>query len=270
MALATRSTSGKYWAETPGRVERDDANGGVRVRTFEGRYGTSGNVPGSNSNVLTQKLPSRGAGYPGSSAGHKLDTIERTMNNQNADTWVATLTYLPGTTGSWSTSGAAFVDLPRSWSIGGELLQFADTGNWYYVTGTGTNDPILGEVPAFKKIATGRLVVQEVIAGISAARTRAKIGVNTKNNATFEGAAIGDMLYLGFEAEEFTNDDGAKRWRLRHNFIERDIPDKTGNGWEYVLRDDTAQWAYINLSPGASVPEPIYPSSSFSAIFGAS
>jgi len=265
--MTTPSSSGKWWAETPGRVERDDANGGVRVRTFEGRYATSGTLPGG---ISLQQLPLRGYGYPGSSTGHKLDTVERTMNNQNATQWTAVLTYLPPTTGSWSTSGAAFVDLPRSWSIGGELLQFAETGDWYYVTGTGTNDPILGEVPAFKKIATGRLVMQEVISDISAARARAKARVNTKNNASFEDSSVGDMLYLGFEAEEFTNDDGDKRWRLRHNFLERDIPGKAKNGWEYVLRDDTAQWSYINQSPGSVDPEPIYPSSSFRGIFGAS
>ena len=83
--------------------------------------------------------------------------------------------------------------------------------------------------------------------------------------------AVGTREFcLGFESEEFTNDDGNPVWRLRHNFIERDIPDKNGNGWEYVLRDDTAAWSYINQSPGATDPEPIYPSSSFRGIFGAS
>jgi len=265
MAQATRSASGEYWAETPGRLERDDANGGVRVRKFEGRYGTTG-MAGMQA---VQKLPVRGAGYPGSSAGHKLDTTERVMNSANRDQWTATLTYLPPTTGSWSTSGAPLADLPRSWSISGELLQFAETGEWYYVN-DGDNDPIIGEVPAFKKIATGRLVMQEVITDIDTARERAKTALNKKNTSVFEAAAIGNLLYLGFESEEFTNDDGDKRWRLRHNFLERDIPGTSDQGWEYVLRDDTAQWSFINLSPGADEPAPIYMSSDFAGIFGTS
>ena len=270
MAIATRAHNGALWAEIPGRNERDDANGGSRIRVFEGRYSTSGQPPGSNAGVTVQPLPNRGYGYPGSSAGYKLNVIERIQVPNSSTQWTATLTYLPETTGSWSTSGAAFAILPRAWSISGELLQFGDSGDYYYVNDPGANDPILGEVPAFKKIATGRLTIQEVIGDIDAARVRAKTALNRKNDAVFEAAATGDMLYLGFESEEFTNVDGNVRWRLRHQFLERDIPDKAGNGWEYVLRDDTAEWVYIQVSGAANDPLPIYPSSSFPAIFAAS
>jgi hypothetical protein len=270
MTIATRAHNGALWAEIPGRKERDDANGGSRIRLFEGRYSTSGNAPGSNGGVTVQPLPTRGFGYPGSSNGYKLDTIDRNQMPNSSDKWNATLTYLPPTTGSWSTSGAAFSILPRSWSISGELLQFADSGDYYYVNDPGANDPILGEVPAFKKLATGRLIIQEVVPDIAAARTRAKLGLNTKNLAVFESAAAGDMLYLGFESEEFVNADGDVVWRLRHQFLERDIPGKAGEGWEYVLRDDNAQWAFIQISPAANDALPIYPSSNYSAIFAAS
>jgi len=270
MAIATRAHNGALWAEVPGRQARDDANGGSRIRQFEGRYSTSGNPPGSNAGVTVKPLPAIGYGYPGSSSIHKLDSIYKQQSLSSSDQWTATLTYLPQTTGPWSTSGVAFVDLPRSWSISGELLQFADTGDYYYVNDPGDNDPILGDVPAFKKIATGQLTIQEVISDIAAARTRAKLCLNTKNTGTFEAASSGDMLYIGFEAEEFTNGDGDKRWRLRHNFLERDIPGINGNGWEYVLRDDTAAWSLIQVSAAANDPLPIYPSSSFSQIFGAS
>jgi hypothetical protein len=208
MAIATRAHNGSYWAELPGKTHRSDANGGSRVRQFEGRYSTTGQPPGSNAGVAVQTLPSRGFGYPGSSNGYKLDIIERKQDINSSEQWTATLTYLPPTTGSWSTSGAAFAILPRSWSISGELIQFADSGDYYYVNDPGSNDPILGEVPAFKKLATGRLIIQEVVPDIGAARVRAKLGLNTKNLAVFESAAAGDMLYLGFESEEFVNADG--------------------------------------------------------------
>jgi hypothetical protein len=216
-----------------------------------------------------QLLPQRGDGYPGSS-GYVLDISERAMVPGSSTQWTATLTYLPQTTGAWSTSGAAFAILPRSWSISGELLQFADTGDYYYVNDPGDNDPILGEVPAFKKIATGRLVIQEVVVNIAAARARAKTALNRKNDGAFESALAGDMLYLGFESDEYTNTDGDVRWRLRHNFLERDIPGKTGNGWEYVLRDDTAEWSFIQISPAANTALPIYPDADFTGIFGTS
>ena len=268
MAIATRAHNGALWAEIPGRVERDDANGGSRTRAFEGRYSTNGQPPGSNTGVSVQTLPTRGCGYPGSSAGYKLDNIERAQVPNSSTQWTATLTYLPRTTGAWSTSGAAFSILPRSWSISGELLQFADTGDYYYVN-VGDNDPILGDVPAFKKIATGRLIIQEVITDISAARVRAKTAINKKNIAAFESAEIGDMLYLGFESEEFTNEDGDVRWRLRHQLLERDIPGKTGEGWEYVLRDDTAAWSFIQISAGANTALPVYLSADYTGIFAA-
>lgn len=263
---ASRASSGTYWAEKCGVKERDDSNGGMRSRTFEGRYSTSGLAPGGT--TLVQKLPVYGDGYPGSSLVFYADVIERTMLAGNADSWEATVVYVPYTTGQWSTSNAPFSILPRSWSISGELLQFADTGDYYYVNLATDNTPIKGDVPAFKKIATGRYVIQEVVPGITAARTRAKRSINTKNNAAFDGVAIGDLLYLGFESDEFVNADGDVVWRLRHNFLERDIPDKVGDGWEYVLRDDTAAWTFIQISPAADEPLPIYPSSSFSEIFG--
>jgi len=257
-----------FWAEKVGRRTREDDSGGFAVRVYEGIYSSAGSISHAAGGVQAVALPQKGDGYPGSSAQLKLRTIEKTQITSSGQ-WEAVLTYLPRTAGLFSTSNAALADLPRSWSIGGELIQFADTGDYYYVT-AGDNDPILGEVPAFKKVATGRLTIQEIVPDIDAARTRAKNCINTKNNAAFEGAAEGDMLYLGFESEEFTNNDGDKVWRLRHQFLERDIPDKASNGWEYVLRDDTAEWAYIQLSAAANDPLPIYPSTSFSQIFGTS
>jgi len=257
--------NGDFWAEVPRREEVDNDDGGARVRRYEGRYGTSGVINGAASGVKAVPLPTRGDVHP-SSSYHYLRTITRTQVGSSTQ-WEAVLTYLPQTTGEWSTSGAPFSILPRSWSIGGELLQFADTGKWYYVNAVGPNDEILGDVPAFKKIATGRLVIQEVVSDIQDARTRAKAAVNTKNAVAFEGAGIGDMLYLGFDSDEFVNDDGDVRWRLRHNFLERDIPGSS-QGWERVLRDDNAQWSFINISAGATTPQPIYPSTSFSQIFG--
>ena len=259
----------EFWAEKLGRKERDDDNGGMRMRVFDGIYSTSGAVSGTAAGVKAKPLPARGYGYPGSSAQFKLRTIDKQQVSSSGN-WIATLTYLPETTGEWSTSGAPFAELPRSWSIGGELIQFGGTGDYYYVTGTGTNDPVLGEVPAFRKVATGRLTIQEIISDIGAARTRAKAAISRKNSASFESAVAGDMLYLGFEAEEFTNSDGDKRWRLRHEFLERDIPSKTGNGWEYVLRDDTGAWSLLQVSPAASTALPIYESAVFAAIFGVS
>jgi len=257
----------EFWAEQPKRKVREDANGGIGVRVYEGIYDTSGAVPGAAAGVRALGLPSRGDGYPGSSARLKLDMIDKQQVSTSSQ-WVATLTYMPETTGEWSTSGEAFADLPRSWSISGELLQFSYTGDYYYVNDPGANDPIVGETPAYKKIATGRLTIQEVITDIDAARTRAKLSLNTTNTGSFEGGSSGNMLYIGFEAEEFTNDDGDKRWRLRHQFLERDIPGKANKGWEYVLRDDTAEWSFIQISAAANDPLPIYPSSSFSQIFG--
>jgi len=258
-----------FWAEKLGRKEREDDNGGVNVRTFEGKYTTSGTVQGAANGVKAIPLPVRGSLYPGTSVGLELRIIEKRQVGSSSN-WIATLTYLPPTTGDWSTSGAAFADLPRSWGIAGELIQFADSGEYYYVNVGADNDPILGEVPAFKKLATGQFTMQEIVSDIGAARTRAKAAINRKNDATFETALAGDMLYLGFESEEFTNDDGDKRWRLRHQFLERDIPGKTGNGWEYVLRDDTAEWAFIQITPGANTPLPVYLNGTFLSIFGVS
>jgi hypothetical protein len=263
----SRSWDGNYWAEIPRRENMEDDNGISNVRVYEGRYDSSGVVPGCAASVKAVPLPTRGQAHPDTSNLLVRKISRRQLGSSTQ--WEASVVYLPRVSGTWSTSGAAFSILPRSWSIGGELLQFAGSGDWYYVTGTGTNDPILGEVPAFKKLATGRLVIQEVVTDIQAARTRAKAAINTKNAVAFEGAAVGDMLYLGFESEEFVNDSGDVRWRLRHNFSERYIPGSS-QGWERVLRDDTGAWVFINQSPGVSDPEPIYPSSSFSQIFGTS
>ena len=220
-----------------------------------------------NSGVSLQTLPRLGYGYPGSSTGFTLDVIDKQQDRSNPNQWTATLTYTPPTSTPWSTSGAPFVDLPRTWSIGGELLQFADTGDWYYVNDPGDNDEIFGEVPAFRKISLGQLTITEISSSIGASITAAEAATNKKNNASFENTDTGDLLYLGFDSEEFTNQDGDKRWRIRHNFLKRKIPNKTGNGWEYVLRDDTAAWSFINVSPAANTPEPIYESANFQNIF---
>lgn len=258
-----------YWAELPRRIITTDDNGGTGIRVFEGIYPSSSATISGASGVVLMTLPSRGSGYPGASSRLKLSRIVRRLISTSGQ-WEAELTYTPPTFGEWTTSGESFANLPRSFSIGGELIQFANSGDYYYVNAGTDNDPITGDVPAFRKVVTSQLTIQEVVSDISSARTRAKAAVNRTNNVVFEGFAAGDLLYAGFESEEFTNDDGDLRWRLRHQFIGREIPGTSNNGWEYVLRDDTAEWTYIQISPAADEPLPIYQSAAFASIFGTS
>jgi len=256
----------EFWAEMVGRVETDNDTGGTRQRKFEGKYSTNAHISGTAAGVTPVSLPAYGSGYPDASGWMHLREITKEQIGSSGQ-WVATLSYTPDNVGSWSTSGALFQNLPRRRSIGGELLQFSDTGDYYYVVPDATNDSILGEVPAFRKIATGQLTITEIVDDLGPAITRAKLSINTRNNGAFENSAEGNWLYLGFEQEEYMNNAGNFRYRLHHQFLERDIPGTSNNGWEYVVRDDNGEWAYIQISPAADVPLPIYPSSSFSAIF---
>ena len=159
-------------------------------------------------------------------------------------------------------------DAPRSYSTAAEfeLLTPESQGHDWTWTGGAVVD-----VPIRRKIIHGHLFITEVVEEIDE-----DLYSDHKGNINEEAWPPGPdplklpanfWLYNGFDGDEFSDDNGDRLWRLRHNF-ESVVKITTLNikvGWNFIWRPDLSDYD----APLDGAGNSIYQESDFALIFPA-
>lgn len=138
----------------------------------------------------------------------------------------------------------------RRISMGGEMLLLPNTK--LYWSGSPPTQVSNNAVQAGKFIPMleHQLTFHRVLVPMYSAM-RASIG--TLNNATFEGATTGSLLYLGAELQQTKMSDGSAPWQIDHRFAERIIDGNTSIGWNYFFDPDAGTWRQLQTLSGAKL-----------------
>lgn len=78
------------------------------------------------------------------------------------------------------------------------------------------------------------------------------------NDATFEGAPAGQIIYKGARPSRRVTNLGLQNWDIAHIFIFRTIP------WNYFLRPSTGQWEKVLYK---ATGEPFFPDGNLAALY---
>jgi hypothetical protein len=152
----------------------------------------------------------------------------------------------------------------RRFSISGEFMTMKNRGIRWKGETTPIKDTEFQAGKIIPMLDASITLHQVTPAYYSSLRTVVNDLIGKINNATFEGAAAGTLLFLGGEFQQTVSNTGSSPWQVDLKFQQRLA--KSGSqsvGWNWAWDDDTGAWREYETTSGDAV----YPEGNFTTLY---